>query len=97
MQTLLLAAASCAGADVVLILRKMRVDLRRLRLDVTGVRRDEEPRRYVAIRFLVTVAGDGLDRAKAERAVGLSLEKYCSVVHTLAPDVAVRHEIVVEP
>jgi len=94
MITLLLAAAGCSGSDVVSILAKMRVDLRRCEVEVRGVRRDQEPRRYVAIRFRFTLAGTGLDRAKAERAVDLSLEKYCSVIHSLAPDIAVDREIV---
>lgn len=94
MQTLLIAAAGCTGSDVVLILNKMRVTLRRFALDVTGTRRDEEPRRYLAIHFRFALDGAGLDRAKAERAVQLSLEKYCSVVASLAPDIAITHEIV---
>lgn len=94
MQTLLLAAAGCAGSDVVSILAKMRVGLEAFTVDVEGVRRDEEPRRYVEIRYRFSLRGDGLDAAKAERAVALSLEKYCSVIHSMAPDIAVRHEIV---
>lgn len=94
MQMLLLAAAGCAGADVVSILAKMRAGLEALTVDVQGVRRDEEPRRYVEIRFRFALRGNGLDLAKAERAVTLSLEKYCSVIHSLAPDIPVRHEIV---
>jgi len=93
MQALLLAAAGCTAADVVLILRKMRVELRSLDVSVQGTRRDEEPRRYTALHFGFKVAGGGLDRAKAERAVSLSLEKYCSVVATLAPDITVDYEI----
>lgn len=94
MQVLLIAAAGCTGSDVVAILTKMRVTLRRFALDVTGTRRDEEPRRYIAIRFRFALDGDGLDHARAERAVRLSLEKYCSVVASLAPDIAISHEIV---
>lgn len=94
MLALLLAAGACSGADVVLILEKMRVALRTLRIEVHGVRREEDPRRYVEITYRFTIAGDNLDAAKAERAVGLSLDKYCSVVHSLRPDVRVRHEIV---
>lgn len=94
MQVLLIAAAGCTGSDVALILAKMRVTLKRLDVDVTGTRRDEEPRRYIAIHFRFALDGDGLDRAKADRAVQLSLEKYCSVVHSLAPDIAISHEIV---
>lgn len=93
MQALLLAAAGCTGADVVLILEKMRVRLRTFAIDVVGVRRDEQPRRYLAIRFHFRLGGDGLDATKAERAVDLSLEKYCSVVHSLASDIAITREI----
>jgi putative redox protein len=94
MITLLLAAAGCSGSDVVAILEKMRVRLRRCDVEVRGTRRDEDPRRYVALRFTFTLAGEGLDRAKAERAVDLSLTKYCSVVASLAPDVSIAREIV---
>jgi putative redox protein len=94
MITLLLAAAGCSGSDVVLMLEKMRVGLRRCDVEIRGVRRDEEPRRYVALRFRYTLAGDGLDAAKAERAVDLSLTKYCSVVASFAPDLTIDREIV---
>jgi putative redox protein len=93
MLTLLLAAASCTGSDVVVVLRKMRVELRQLRIDVSGVRREQEPRRYTAIHFEYHLAGEGLDQAKATRAIDLSLEKYCSVIHSLAPDIAVTYAL----
>ena len=94
MITLLLAAAGCSGADIVLILKKMRVDLQSLSIEVTGTRREEEPRRYTAISFRFQMAGGGLDQAKAERAVQLSVEKYCSVIASLAPDTTVEYEVV---
>lgn len=91
--TLLLAAATCSGADVVSILEKMQVGLESLRIDVAGVRRESVPRRFVSIRFVYHVRGTGLDEAKARRAIDLSLEKYCSVVHSLAPDIAVEYDL----
>ena len=93
MLTLLLAAASCSGSDVVVILQKMRVELRQLRIDVTGVRREQEPRRYTALHFDYQLGGKGLDHAKATRAIDLSLEKYCSVIHSLAPDIAITYAL----
>lgn len=95
MLLLLLACASCSGSDVVLILEKMRVKLRDLSIEVEGVRRDSEPRRYTAMRLLYALSGDGLNKEKAERAVSLSLDKYCSVVHSLAPDIDISYEIAV--
>jgi putative redox protein len=93
MLTLLLAAAACTGSDVVVILGKMRINLRELRIDVAGTRREEEPRRYVAIHLDYRMAGDGIDQEKARRAIDLSLEKYCSVFHSLAPDIAVTYAL----
>lgn len=93
MLTLLLAAGACSGADVVTILARMRVALRELTVEVEGTRRVAEPRRYIAVHFRYRLSGEGLDRTKAERAVTLSLEKYCSVVHSLAPDLDVTHDI----
>jgi putative redox protein len=93
MLTLLLAAAACTGSDVVLVLEKMRVDLRELRIEVAGTRREEEPRRYVAVHLDYHLGGQGIDPVKARRAIDLSLEKYCSVIHSLAPDIAVTYAL----
>ncbi len=95
MTTLLLAAAGCSGSDVVLILQKMRAQLAQLTIEVRGERREAEPRRYVAVHYRYLFSGQGVDQSRAERAVQLSLEKYCSVVHSLAPDIKVTHEVVV--
>ena len=93
MLTLLLAAAACSGSDVVLILEKMRVKLRELRIEVQGVRRESEPRRYVAIHLDYRLGGEGIDPVKARRAVDLSIEKYCSVIHSLASDIAITYAL----
>ncbi|HET6579826.1 MAG TPA: OsmC family protein [Gemmatimonadales bacterium] len=91
MLALLAAAAACSGADVVSILEKMRVTLRELRIEVTGDRRAEHPRRYTAIHLEYHLRGDGLDQDRAGRAIDLSIEKYCSVIHSLATDIRVTH------
>lgn len=92
--TLLLAAASCSGADVVSILEKSRAGLTHCRIDVSGTRREDHPRRFTAIHIAFHLSGTALDQTKAQRAIDLSLEKYCSVVHSLAPDIALTHELI---
>jgi putative redox protein len=92
-ELLLVAAATCSAADIVTILEKQRVALRALEIVVRGTRRAEQPRRYTAIHFAVTVAGQGADEVKARRAVDLSLEKYCSVVASLAPDIRISYDL----
>lgn len=93
MDTLLLACAGCAGADVVSILKKMKQNLETVSIDVTGERRTDHPKRYTALKYRFQFVGDGIERPKAERAVTLSLEKYCSVLHSLNPHIQVDHEI----
>jgi putative redox protein len=90
---LLLAAAACSGSDVVMILEKMRIELTEFSIEASGVRRAEEPRRFISMHFLFRLRGQGLDEAKARRAVELSLEKYCSVVASLAADLPVTYDI----
>ncbi len=92
-ELLLVAAAACTAADVVLILKKMRVDLGQVDVRVQGTRRDEEPRRFTAIHYRWTIAGAGADEAKVRRAIDLSLEKYCSVHASLAPDIPVSYDV----
>ncbi|MFQ5703425.1 MAG: OsmC family protein [Gemmatimonadales bacterium] len=93
MLVLLLACAGCTASDVISMLQKMRVVVASLTVDVTGERREGDPQRYSRLKLFYRIAGDGLDLVKARRAVVLSLEKYCSVVHSLAPDIVVDHEI----
>ena len=96
MVTLLLAAASCSAIDVVLILKKMRAGLDGLRVEAAGLRRETEPRRYLSIALVFHARGDGLDEAKVRRAIDLSIEKYCSVMHSLAPDIRITYDLRLE-
>lgn len=93
MVTLLVAAAACSGADVVGILQKMQVNLLEFTTRVTGRRAPDHPRRYLTIHFAYRFRGEGLDEAKARRAVDLSHQKYCSVLQSLNTDIAISYEI----
>ena len=86
-QALAVALASCMGTDVVDILKKGREDLTGCRLRVEGDRRETPPRRYTAIRLWIELTGWSLSRAKAERAVQLSRDTYCSVWRSMAQDI----------
>jgi putative redox protein len=88
-------AATSPGTDVVIILQKQRVKLEALEITVRGTRRETEPRRYTAIAFRFAVRGEGADEVKVRRAIDLSLEKYCSVVASLAPDIAISYDVAI--
>ena len=94
MQLLLISLAGCSAADVVDVLGKMRVSLEALTVRVEGDRAPEPPRRYTRIRLVYVTRGiAAADEPKLRRAVELSHQTYCSVVHTLRPDAELTFEI----
>src|SRR3989441_9527870 len=95
MENLLLALAGCTGMDVVSILRKMRIPLEELRIVVTGERAADYPRVFTRIHLRYTLRGAGLDMEAADRAVTLSLDKYCSVAAMLKRTAEITYDITV--
>ena len=94
MESLLIGLATCMGADVVDILTKMRVPFDGLAVRVEGDRRPEPPRRYTAIRLTYDVEGVAPEsQDRLQRAVDLSRDKYCSVLHSLRPDIEISIRI----
>lgn len=94
-QALLLSLASCTAADVVDILTKMRVPLAGLEVVAEGDRNSEPPRYFKTIHLRYTTRGVAAgDRDKIERAIALSHEKYCSVLHSLRNDIQFSSELV---
>lgn len=88
MDALLLSVAGCMGIDVAMILTKGRAPLTSMEIDVEGDRAEDAPRRFTAIRIVYRLSGLEADHhEKAQRAVDLSRDKYCSVLHSIRPDV----------
>lgn len=86
-ETFLGALGACAASDVVEILAKQRTPVERMEVDVMAVRRSEYPRRLMSVELTLTIDGTGIERAQAERAIALSIEKYCTVAASLAGDI----------
>ena len=81
-EMLLTATATCTGIDIVSILHKMRQPLVSFDLAIDGIRAEEHPKRFTTIHMLYRLEGE-LDEDKVRRAIQLSVEKYCSVSHSL--------------
>jgi putative redox protein len=85
-QALAFALAGCMASDVVLTLQKGRLPLTGLRVRFTGERAPEEPRRFVAVTLSFEITG-AVPPDRVERAIALSRETYCSVWHSMRPDI----------
>ena len=91
MDLVLMGLAACMAIDVRMILEKSRVPLEALDVRAEGTRADDPPRRYTAVRLTYTVTGvDPSHRPKVERAIELSRERYCSVLHSLREELPVE-------
>jgi putative redox protein len=90
MELLLFSLAGCMGIDVVHILEKMRTRPESVKAFVEGTRAESEPRRFVRIKLKFEIRGTNVQDADIEKAIRLSLEKYCSVYHTLRNDLEIE-------
>jgi putative redox protein len=91
MELLLAAMASCSAMDVVAILKKQREPLEDLRIEIQGERADGVPAPFTRVK-LIFIARGAVDEHKLQRAVSLSVEKYCSVRATMSHHVDVHFE-----
>lgn len=88
---LLTALATCSSIDVVGILAKRRTPVQALEIDVVGERaNDRVPRKLIRIVLTFRIAGAGIEREHAERAIDLAVNKYCSVRDSLDPKIPVE-------
>lgn len=88
MEVLLSALASCSAMDVLHILRKQRQPIEHLEIAIEGERADAVPSPYTAIELVFSARG-AIDDHKLQRAVGLAVEKYCSVSASLKPEIKI--------
>ncbi len=96
MQMLLLGLGGCASIDIVDILRKQRQPFEGLEVEVSGARGEELPKPWseMHMHFIVTGA---VEPAKLERAIALSVEKYCGVHATLCGIATITWDYEVRP
>ena len=91
MQVLLSALGSCSTIDVISILKKQKQPLKDIRITVTGEReKDVVPSAFTEAHIHFRLEGD-LDEDKVNKAVSLSVEKYCSVVKTMQSLTRITH------
>ena len=91
---LVLALAGCMAVDVLDITQKSRVAISGLAVTVEGERREDPPRRITAVRQTFRATGvAAADEVKVRRAIDLSREKYCSVLHSLREDIEMSFDL----
>lgn len=91
MEMVLSAIASCSSIDIVMILKKQRQRLDDINVTVEGKRAtDQVPAVFTDIHIHFKMTGKIKDK-KAEQAVKMSMEQYCSVSKMLEGSVNITH------
>lgn len=85
--------AVCSGLDVVSILEKMKIQLSDFKITSQANLTDEHPKYYNKVSLGYHFYGDDLDKEKINKAVTLSITKYCGVMEMFRSFAEIKTEI----
>lgn len=77
---MLSALAGCSGVDVIPLLKKMHVPISDFKIEITGELTEEHPKYYNKVTVNYHFYGTNLNEDKINKAVQLSVDKYCGVM-----------------
>jgi len=85
MELLIIGLGGCTGMDIISILRKKKQKVSGLQMNVKGFWKegDVTPKYFETIELEYVVSGKDISDEAVKRAIGLSEEKYCSVMANL--------------
>ncbi len=87
--------AGCTGMDVISILQKKKQLVSNFEVQVHAQKASDHPRVFTGIEVEYIVTGDNIDRAAVERAVELSVTKYCPAQAMLSKAVPITHRVTI--
>ncbi|NOY36990.1 MAG: OsmC family protein [Chlorobi bacterium] len=90
---LLVSLGGCTAMDVISILKKMRVNVKKFNVRVDSEITEEHPKHYCKIHIIYEFWGKDLPMDKLEKAVNLSQDKYCGVSYSLKKALELTYEI----
>ena len=95
MELLLMSIGGCASIDIGLILKKQRQDVIDYGIEVSGVREENDAKNFKSIKIHVKVTGE-IEVSKLEKAIELTVTKYCSVLLSLDPKISIETSYKIE-
>lgn len=96
-ELILLSLAGCTGADVASLINKMRVPVTRFEIDIDADVAEQHPKVFTKIEVVYKFWGENLDTSKIERAIELSVTKYCPVNAMLKNSVMITNRYELNP
>lgn len=96
MQLVLMALGGCTSMDMLSMLAKMREDVKGYKVTVEAERAVEHPMVFTKIHVHYILEGK-LKKENVEKAIALSMDKYCSVTHMLNKTATITHSFEIVP
>jgi len=93
---MMVALASCTGMDVAAILKKMKVNFEDFSVEVEGDITEDHPKRFVGMKLIYRLKGKDINRKSVEKAVDLSVTRYCGVSANYEKAFPITREIIIE-
>ncbi len=96
MELLLMGLGGCTAIDVILIMKKQKQIINNFEIKVNGQRtkiEGTEMSPFTAINIHFVFTGQNLDATKIDRAIKLSMEKYCSATAQFNPLANITHSL----
>jgi len=93
---MMIALAGCTGMDVASILKKMKVDFEEFSVEVEGDITEDHPKRFEEMKVIYKLKGKDINRKNVEKAVNLSVTRYCGVSANYEKAFPITHEIIIE-
>src|SRR6266480_1031293 len=91
MEMLLVALASCAGMDIITIVKKRREEISGYELRVHGMRAEEHSKVFLDITVEHIFTGHNIRPQAVERAIELTEERYCGASATLGKTATIKN------
>jgi len=90
---MLVSLAGCTSMDVTSLLEKMRAQVTDFKIEVEGNLTEEHPKYYDKVKMIYKFKGEDLQKDKIEKAVKLSVDRYCGVYEMFRQFADVSYEI----
>ena len=91
MELVLKGLCGCSAMDIMSILTKQRQTVSSAQIEAVAKRADQIPSVFTSIHLNYRFSGPNLKATAVQRAVRLSMEKYCSVTKMLEPTVEITY------
>ena len=92
MELLAGALAACISIDVLMILNKQHIEPKKYEVSVDATKKNSVPSPFEKIHLVFSIDAE-IDLLKVERAIQLSIDKYCSVKASLNTGIQITREI----